>query len=102
MTCGTPPASAVARCATSCASRKARAASLSSIVKVASVWLVGRQFATKNSLGFGAQRGRVAVVARREVERFQPRDACRTRQAAGLAGGEVVPLARLVAIGVEE
>ena len=50
----------------------------------------------------GAQRHRIAVVARRKVERLEALDAGRARQAAGLAGGEVVALAGLVAIGVEE
>ena len=61
-----------------------------------------RQLAAEDRLRLGAQRHRVAVVARREVERLEALDAGGARERAGLAGGEVIALGGLVAIGVEE
>ena len=73
------------------ASRKARASSLSS--HAAQFGSSGGSSPRKTACASARSGDGIAIVARREVERLQARHAGGARQAAGLAGGEVVALA---------
>src|SRR5262249_8931741 len=94
MTCGAPFAPAVAGWPRRCASRKRR----SSAVQPPIAPLVARDLGLRLRDDLAVS----ALVAWREVEHLQPAHSRGSRQRARLASGQVIALAGLIEIAVQE